>query len=204
MLLSKSLCKVVAYLCRFVATCSKHIPFGFENKGRAAASCEPMYSRGGTESTVTCARHLVKFSGVVLERCPSWPKERDWKSRRRFIAVSWVRIPPSPLFFHFAGQIQKLQQQEKGVCVYRRSRFTATNSEAVEGLLDGRVPTESRLSLEAFASGSVRTCRREQRDRQTGAQGHRVHEYESWEPPSVVTTEEQVDNLWCPCQVTRL
>src|SRR3954471_16575212 len=31
------------------------------------------------------------------ERCPSWLKERDWKSRNGGFPRSRVRIPPSPL-----------------------------------------------------------------------------------------------------------
>ena len=38
----------------------------------------------------------VSHMKQLLERCPSWPKERDWKSRRRLIPASRVRIPPSP------------------------------------------------------------------------------------------------------------
>jgi hypothetical protein len=37
------------------------------------------------------------------ERCPSWPKERDWKSRRRLNTASRVRIPPSPPCFTERG-----------------------------------------------------------------------------------------------------
>ncbi len=32
----------------------------------------------------------------VPERCPSWPKERDWKSRVLLTVVPRVRIPLSP------------------------------------------------------------------------------------------------------------
>ena len=31
-----------------------------------------------------------------MERCPSWPKEHDWKSCVGLIALPRVRIPPSP------------------------------------------------------------------------------------------------------------
>ena len=37
-----------------------------------------------------------RYDGCGAERCPRWPKERDWKSRTRSQAGSRVRIPPSP------------------------------------------------------------------------------------------------------------
>ena len=40
------------------------------------------------------------------ERCPSWPKGRDWKSCIRPKGVSWVRIPLSPPSFAKAMEIK--------------------------------------------------------------------------------------------------
>src|SRR4030042_1088358 len=39
---------------------------------------------------------LTAFNSRHAERCPSWSKGRDWKSRRGLILPSRVRIPPSP------------------------------------------------------------------------------------------------------------
>ena len=62
----------------------------------------PRYLRpsGGETETVIQAsgsEDLVNSSRVIRRGVRVGRKERDWKSRRRSLNVSWVRIPPSPL-----------------------------------------------------------------------------------------------------------
>src|SRR3972149_2384220 len=48
------------------------------------------------------------------ERCPSWPKDRDWKSRRWLNPASRVRIPPSPPSFSNRSPARKRAGQKRG------------------------------------------------------------------------------------------
>jgi hypothetical protein len=64
-------------------------------KDQASASYFDFSAIGGIEFP----RSLVGLN-VFTERCPSWPKERDWKSRVLLIVVPRVRIPLSPPIIH--------------------------------------------------------------------------------------------------------
>ena len=60
------------------------------------------------------SKDTVNSRPSLPERCPSWPKERDWKSRRRCQAVSWVRIPPSPLYLCLQVKRERSGGKERG------------------------------------------------------------------------------------------
>ena len=45
---------------------------------------------------ITVQFYIKNFAKIFLERCPSWPKEHDWKSCVLSKAAPRVRIPLSP------------------------------------------------------------------------------------------------------------
>src|SRR3990172_8899280 len=71
----------------------------------ARRSPSPVCARGWAKAGMVDDRRSGNPQRQVrnAERCPSWPKERDWKSRRWLNPASRVRIPPSPPRFSTTG-----------------------------------------------------------------------------------------------------
>src|SRR3990172_289922 len=123
--------------------------------GRAMArSPKPHRANPSLSATIFADRRSGNPQRQVrnAERCPSWPKERDWKSRRWLNPASRVRIPPSPPRFSTTGDPgirtgdAADEQEEK-----RDFRSASGGDEAGRAMARSPKPHRANPSLSAIA-----------------------------------------------------
>ena len=105
-----------------------HPPGPARSKGSAAAPPgRKIAPRHGSRRGGVVIRPIPRCGGGTwvakarsAERCPSWPKEHDWKSCVLLIPAPWVRIPLSPPFHFFPSctfSVDAETQPERGMAL---------------------------------------------------------------------------------------